>query len=399
MPLAILGVPLYIYLPTYYATNINLSLSSVGILLFIARLTDVISDPFFGYISDYSQKTFDSKKPIMIIGLIILILSFYLLINPNKEYASFYLFLCSILVYGGWSMINIPYLSWSAEITTNYYEKSKLNASRELFTILGLITALLIPYFLNSSENLEKTLNILFITFILLIIPFFTISLFFIKPKIIKKSENYSFKDIKNLYKTIPKLKNLHLAYFLNNTANAFPATLFLLYIATVIKEESFSGLVLISYFIAGVLALPIWIILSKKIAKIDIWKYSIILASCAFIFIPFLNENDLVLFIIISIISGLSLGADITFPSSIHSDIVQKNSNEHTGLLFGIWSMISKISLAFSIAFSFIILDFVDFDKTNSSQIAIFTIMILYGVMPIILKVFSLFIIKNYKE
>lgn len=399
MPLAILGLPLYIYLPTYYSVNLGVSMASVGAILFLARLSDVISDPIFGYISDLSQKIFDSKKPLMLLGIIILILSFYLLINPDKEYASIYLFIGSILVYSSWSMIYIPYLTWSAEITDNYYGKNKLNASREIFTILGLITALVVPYLFTTSENIQRNLEILFILFLLLIIPLSLITFIFLKPKIVKKNETYKLKEIINIYKKIPQLKKLHFAYFLNNTANAFPATLFLLYTSVVLNIEESSALILILYFIAGILALPLWTILSKRLTKISIWKYSIILASLAFIFIPFLKENDLTLFIIISIISGFSLGADITFPSSIHSDIVQKNKNNYASLLFGIWSMLTKMSLAFSIALAFIVLDIVGFDKTNTSTFASYTLVFLYGVAPVLLKVSALFFLKNYKE
>ncbi|MFA9374684.1 MAG: MFS transporter, partial [Poseidonibacter sp.] len=139
MPLAIVGLPLYIYLPTYYATVVGINVATVGLILFLARLSDVITDPFFGYLSDKSLELFNSRKPIMIIGSFILIYSFYSLINPNYSYAQIYLLTYSVLIYIGWSMINIPYLTWSAEISKEYEDKTVLNSSRELFTILGVL--------------------------------------------------------------------------------------------------------------------------------------------------------------------------------------------------------------------------------------------------------------------
>lgn len=48
IPIAILGMPLYIYLPTYYVESIGLNTATVEITLFIARVLDVIADPFIG---------------------------------------------------------------------------------------------------------------------------------------------------------------------------------------------------------------------------------------------------------------------------------------------------------------------------------------------------------------
>lgn len=132
MPLAIIGLPLYIYLPTYYAVDLDLNITLVGVVLFLARLIDVISDPLVGFLSDKSQRILNSKKPIMFLGFLIASLSFYALINPIKEYAIYFLIFFSILIYLGFSMIMIPYLTWVSEITDDYNEISTLNSNREL---------------------------------------------------------------------------------------------------------------------------------------------------------------------------------------------------------------------------------------------------------------------------
>jgi len=360
IPLAIVGLPLYIYLPTFYVSDVGINVSIVGLILFIARLTDVFTDPFFGLLSDESVKKFSSRKPVMIFGSFILILSFYALINPNLQYPELWLFCFSVLIYIGWSMINIPYLTWSSEISQIYEEKTILNSSRELFTIIGVLIALLVPYVYKVAQNPNETLNLLYFTFLFLFLPLFLITMNKIKINADIQSSDFSFKNIKSVYKKIPDIKLLQLGYFLNNLANALPATLFLLFIELVIKEKDSSGMVLILYFFAGIVALPFWYKLSNKIGKKKTWIASILLASSAFIFVPFLQEGDLTAFIIISIITGLCLGADMAMPTSIQSDLVQKTkmlSFNISGLLFGIWTMITKLTLALAVALGFVIL------------------------------------------
>lgn len=402
IPLAIIGLPLYIYLPTFYAREVGIDVAMVGLILFIARLTDVFTDPFFGYLSDKSVEYFNSRKPIMLLGSFLLIYSFYSLINPNSNRTELWLLIFSILIYVAWSMINIPYLTWSSELSKEYEDKTKLNSSREMFTIVGVLIALLVPYIYNISQDSQETLKALYLSFLILFIPFFLISLKMIKIKIVKKNDKFSFKSIKEIYINLNDLKYLQIGYFFNNLANALPATLFLLFIELLIQEKDSSGFILILYFFSGIVALPFWSILANKIGKKNSWLCSIVLACSAFIFVPFLQAGDLKAFIIISIITGFSLGADMALPTAIQADIVQKSEkfkSNISGVLFGIWTMITKLSLSFAIATSFIILGIFELNVKNPSYLSLLILSFLYGVLPVFIKLIAIFFILKYKD
>lgn len=402
LPLAIIGMPLYIYLPTFYTSTVGIEVAIVGLILFVARLSDVFTDPLFGHLSDKCVQKFKSRKPLMIIGSFILIYSFYSLINPSLEYPKLWLFSYSVLIYIGWSMINIPYLTWSSEMSSKYEDKTSLNSSRELFTILGVLLALIIPYIYKVSQNPQETLAILYYSFLLIFIPFFIFSLKKIEVQTNSFEEKFSFEKIKNIYKDFSDLKFLQIGYFFNNLANALPATLFLLFIELVIQEKDSSGMILILYFFSGIIALPFWNILANKTTKKRAWLSSIILACLAFAFVPFLQSGDLSFFIVISLITGLSLGADMALPTSIQSDLVQKSTTKKTniaGLLFGIWTMITKLSLALAVALSFSILGFFGFEAKNPSSESLLVLSFLYGVLPICLKLLAMFFISKYSD
>ena len=48
MPLAVIGYPLAIWIPAHYSGGLGISLATVGTILMLARLTDVITDPMIG---------------------------------------------------------------------------------------------------------------------------------------------------------------------------------------------------------------------------------------------------------------------------------------------------------------------------------------------------------------
>ena len=48
LPLAFVALPLYVFLPNYYARSFGLPLASLGALLLLARVADALIDPLLG---------------------------------------------------------------------------------------------------------------------------------------------------------------------------------------------------------------------------------------------------------------------------------------------------------------------------------------------------------------
>ncbi|MBT8344448.1 MAG: MFS transporter [Sulfurovum sp.] len=402
IPLAMLGLPLYIYLPTFYAQSVGMSVTIVGLILFLSRLTDVFTDPIVGIYNDRFQSRYGRRKPFMLLGSLILTGSFYALIHPPEDHMQLWLLIFSMLVYLGWSIVSIPYLAWSAEITSDYHEKTRLSAARELSTILGVLAALLIPYLYGVSASADESLSLLYSAFLVALFLMLPLTLMGIKESSVQPAKHVTFREIRILWQKIPSLSRLQSAFTLNSLANALPATLFLFFVELVLEEESKTGPLLLLYFASGILGLPFWTMLAKKAGKQKSWLASMVLASAAFLFVPFLGSGDLVLFGLITFVSGLSLGADMALPSSIQADVVQKIENQkvsYAGILFGIWAMLTKFALALAVGLGFIILGAVGFEPEAPTPLALNTLALLYGGAPVLFKMFAFWIMKGYRE
>lgn len=396
IPLAILGLPLYIYLPTFYAKDVGIDMALVGATLLIARVIDVFTDPIIGRLSDKYFK----RYIFIIIGSILVLFSFYFLTHPISNANAFYLFIFSVLIYTGWSLLTIPYFSLSAEISFNKNHNNLLASSREFFTIIAVVLALFLPYYFNISKDEQKSLLLMW-DLVLYLLPILLIFLVFGTKNTQKIDADITIKEsFVFLKKNSFKFRKLFFAFFINNIANAIPATLFILFVTYVINEKDSIGVLLLVYFLSGVLALPFWYYISKRFGKKNSWIYSIILASLVFLYVPFLSEGDFVPFLIVCIISGFSLGADMFLPSSIQADIAQdftKQNSQFTGVLFSFWAMLTKLALASAVGITFIILGVFGFDsnpQSSTSQLLLFS---LYSLLPIVLKLLAVvFILKS---
>ncbi|WP_038150341.1 MFS transporter [Thiomicrorhabdus chilensis] len=391
LPLAMLGIPLYVYLPTYYAEQSALGLTAVGSALLAARFADVITDPLIGWWSDRYQSRFSRTLQILVAS-VLLVIGVQQLWLPDLTTLSWWsLFFWSFVTYLAWTAVQIPYLAMAAELSTRSHTKTQLASYREGFAIIGVVLVLILPVILGLEHTQSEFYAQLFALFAFALLIAAIVLTRLPKPITHHKPNLVFWKTALRLWSEHPQVFHIMPSYFLNNLANALPATLFILFVSDYLKLEEYTGLFLLIYFSAGLLALPVWIRLSKRFGKRQTWQGSMLLASLSFIGVFFLDAGDLNGFLIVSLLTGLSLGVDIAMPASIQADITQevKFENNHrppiAGLLFGIWGMLTKLTLALAVGMAFPILDW---SETINAQDN--TILWLYAGLPILLKLIA---------
>lgn len=398
LPLALLGLPLYVYLPTYYAQDVGIGVFEVGAVLLVARLFDMLTDPLVGYWSD----RYFPRKVLIFVGIFFLLGGFYFLTHPTQSASSLWLFSFSMVVYFGWSLISIPYYALGADLGENYKQNTGYASFRELFNISGVLLALLLPYLFGVADKPAESLRLMNIAIFIILPIMLGIFLLTINAKRIESSL-HSIKEVYGHFMSeLKESKYLFGAFFLNSFANALPATLFLLYVELVIGAKEQSGVLLLVYFASGILALPFWYMLAGHFSKQKAWILSILNAVVFFSFVPFLGEGDFNYFLFITIFSGMSLGADMALPASMQADVAQNTSSsqkELGGTLFGFFAMLTKLSLAVGVGVSFAILGAFDFSPTDANETSLFVLSLLYGTLPVLLKLLAIGVLVRYKE
>ena len=415
LPLASLYFSIYVLIGEFYFKNYGLALSIIGSIFIIIRLFDAFTDPIMGYISDNFPLRFGKRKPWVLIGGILFIFSTWMLFVPiyqsvDVEYFFFWLFISAI----GWTIAYAPYYAMGAELSMDYLERSKVTFCRELFTILGIIFAsLLYSISFDFDNKIFKSgigTNIGLFQICIFSSIFFVLSMFlFLISKSNSKEVSYDKNNILNIFEIFISLKKQNLmrkllfSHFINGLANGLPPALFVFYVNSVLKSPEFTGILLFLYFLGALVGVPLWIFISNKLDKHRVWCYAMIYSCFIFIFVLFLEEYDLIFFAIICILSGLALSADLAIPSSIQADIIDleylKTGKRLTGQFFAFWGLVSKAAIAISTGMALILLDIIGFksDENNGKNI-LFAVSFIYAGLPIILKMFSIYLMWNFK-
>ena len=388
-----------IMLPAFFAEVHGFEISVIGIFIFLSKLIDITTDPLVGWLND---KNFFSRKIYLILGGILSGVALTQLFLKEDIDQEILLLIWLSVLYLGWTLFQIPYLSIGYDLEKNYFLRTKLSATREFFILLGLFCSLGIPMFFNiSNEKLLENIVLISLLFGLLGLVLFC-SLIPENRKINKKKIKFK-KIIQNLKKNI-HFSRIFFVLVVNNLANVFPMVLFAFFITYVLGgDDSNRQTTLFFYFLFAIIGVPFWTIISKKYGKKEVWCLSLFLSAFFFLLIFFLENGNFLFFIIISCITGFCLGADLIIPPSIQADITDlhrgKFGEDISGVFFSIITFLNKFAFAVVSIFVFGIMGVLDFQTEGeiNANVKLF-IIISYALVPILLKLFAAYLLMNFK-
>lgn len=395
LPIGALGVPLYIFLPTFYSAEIGLPLTAVGAVLLLARLWDVATDPLIGTLSDRTGGRFGRRRPWLVAGVPVVVVACWMLFRPGADVGAVHLAAWSLALYLGWTMIQLPHSAWGAELSDDYHERARIAGAREVCVVLGTLAAAAMPTLLGvdgdaqPGEVLHTLAPLLAIALPLMVL----IAINRVPDRRHSSSPDLRWRESGRLLLDNRPFRRLIMAYLLNGIANGLPATLFLLFVQFVLVEPERQGGLLFVYFLFGVLGVPAWLALARRFGKHRVWSIAMLANCLVFVWVPLLGAGDVLPFLVICILSGFCLGADLTLPSAIQADVVDVDTaaggGRRTGLYFAFWGMATKLALALAVGTAFPLLDLAGFSASGgNTSPALLALALLYGLAPVVFKI-----------
>jgi GPH family glycoside/pentoside/hexuronide:cation symporter len=182
---------------------------------------------------------------------------------------------------------------------------------------------------------------------------------------------------------------------------NNLPATLILYYVQYVLGSEQ-ADLFLLIYFVTGILFLPGWVLLARKLEKKVTWLAAMAINTGAFIGVFFLGPGDAPIYGVLVFLSGIGFGATIAIPSAMQADVIDYDEllsgKRREGLYVGVWSVTKKLAAALGVGAALTILGQVGYvPNTDQTQQVQFALRVLYALVPSLCNMAAFFIALSY--
>jgi glycoside/pentoside/hexuronide:cation symporter, GPH family len=401
IPLAMAALPIYVHVPKFYADVVGLNLIAIGGLLLAARAFDAIQDPLLGYWSDRYRGSRMGRMLWVLIGTPFLALGMFGLFHPpqwEQGVMAWWLVAMLFLVYTAFSMLQISYQAYGAEISDHPLERTRVTSMREGFGLIGVFLAAALPEILSKQHGSRQGFAEFSTIFVPLLMLLVAITVVF-SPRAVARTQAVTRDALRAMWKPLnnPLFRQLLIIFVFNGIAASIPATLVLFFIDDVVRASELSAHFLIAYFAAGAFGMPLWVFLSARIGKGRAWCVGMIVSIVAFVWAFTLKSGDIAPFMIICILSGLGLGADLALPPSILADVIddddRRGLGRNEGAYFGLWNLVTKMNLALAAGIALPALALLGYRPgITQSADALLYLAGVYALLPCVLKAFAAF-------
>ena len=394
--LALLGIPVYVYLPRFYTDVVGVDVAMVGALLLSVRLFDAVTDPLIGRISDRVETRFGRRRPWIALGALPLALFTWLLFAPPElapREASVWLGVCLFGAFLFATIVNVPYESLAPELTNSYDERTTLLSLRDGVLLVGTVVAAVSPALVAWTFGLPSTaagerakfarMVALYGPLLIALCAFCALS---VRERSASERAGAGHFELRSMLRNRPFVILL-ISYTVSALGSNLPATLITYYVAYVLMAEGVE-LFLLLYFVTGVVFLPLWVWLSRRRGKKLAWIAAMAVNTGAFIGVFFLGPGDLIAYGVLVVLSGVGFGATAALPSAMQADVIDydelRSGRRREGQYVGVWAIARKLTAAFGVGIALPILGWVGYqpnvEQTPEVKLALRT---LYALVP----------------
>lgn len=411
--LAVVGIPVYVYIPKFYTDVVGVHISALGAILLIVRLFDAFTDPVIGLVSDRLRTPMGRRRPLIVIGAVLTVFAIFFLFNPPRtldaDAAGIWFTALIFALFLFWTVVIVPYESLGPELTFDYNERTALFSMRDGALIAGTVVAAAMPGTVKwaagidgSPEGQRQIFYILSLVYTPLILAAcaWCVAVFRERPRRDTYARLQVFTWIRSSLANRP-FRILLIAYTISAIGNNLPATLILYYVQYVLGSER-ADLFLVLYFVTGIVFLPMWVSLSRRTGKKAAWLASMVINTGAFFWVFFLGPGDEILYGALVFLSGIGFGATLAIPSAIQADVIDYDEliagDRREGLYIGLWSIAKKLAAAVGVGAGLAMLGTSGYQPgVAQSDSVVMTLRILYALVPCLCNALAIVIAFSY--
>lgn len=381
--LASAGLPIYIHAPKFYVDEYGVSLAALGVVLFGLRLLDVVQDPALGWLSDRLRRVRGLAVALGVGVLALSMLGLFAVTPPAPPLLWFGLMLTGLFT--AFSFLTITFYAQGVARAGRMGEAGhvRLATWRETGALLGVSAAAVAPTVLMTTSDAP---------FALFAIGFAGFAL--LAGWAMHREWGLAVApQPSNLREVLadPIARRLLLVALLNATPVAVTSTLFLFFVESRLAAPGWEGPLLLLFFLSAAAAAPVWGRLARAFGEKRMLLAGMVLSIVAFGFAATLGAGDVAPFALICLASGVALGADMTLLPAMFAGRMARVA-PNAGQAFGLWSFVSKFTLAFAAVTLLPLLQAAGFRAGGDNpQSALVMLGILYALVPCALKLMAI--------
>lgn len=401
-----------------------------GIIQFVPRIFDAITDPIMGFVSDNTKSKWGRRRQYVLIGALIMGLAYVAMWQLYKDdgvvYNFIYFLSWSLVFYLGLTIFSVPYVAMGYEISEDFHERTEIMAVAQF---IGQWAWVIAPWFwvilYDPSwfpEGADQGVRDLSIWVAIPCTIFALIPAIFLKGKstldrddFLPISAPYVIRSIKGIFTSafeafkIKQFRQIAGATFLIfNSFNVIAAYTFLIIVHYLFNSDPASagnwpamhGSV--GALVTTFLVIPIITRMSKVMGKKKAFIVSQLISIIGYVLFWFLFvPGKPYLFLFALPFHSFGIGSLFTIMMSMTADVCDldelQTGKRREGVLGAVYWWMVKLGFGIAALLGGFILSVIGFDAENVTESAVTGMRMFYTLLPIAGVIGAILMMKSY--
>lgn len=336
-----------------------------GLIFFIARAWDAITDPIMGMISDRTKSRFGRRRVYFLFGCIpfgVIFMLIWIVPSSNQLLLFGYYTAITILFNTAFTVVAVPYNALMPELSQNYDERTSISGYRMSLSFVGnLVAAVGVSFIVDvvykGKEHYVTSYPIMGVIFGIIIIILIFIMFLGTRERI--HSDAVVHDGLIKTFKAVLSLREFRIIlgmFLFNMIGFDLIQALFIFFLKDVILiSEDMTFVVMGIPLIVAVLSAPFWIFVSDKLDKRKAYMIAAIYFTLSLLLCLIAPVNNLQFVIIIGVLAGIGISASQIIPFSMIPDVIEydeySSGVRREGAFYGITTFLYKVASAAAIA------------------------------------------------
>lgn len=397
------------YLLLYLTTVAGVQPALAGTISAVGSVWEALVGPIMGSLSDNTVSRFGKRKPFMMFAAIpvaVITSLLFTTINAGPAVKGIYYTVAIILFWTSFSMEFVPYMSWGADLTDDYHERTSLRAYSYVFGQVGMLIGMVLPtiivdWAMNLGKSTQQSWQLVGMFCGIAAGAALLISAFSVKntdlkkddPELIrmkaeKKAESEKHRGVHPLkravmilkeFASILKLKAMRyllaasMLYLIANTLFSSDRVFFMTYNMGMSQKEI--SLIMLVITFSGILFVPFISGLSRKTDKKTVFMAGIGLAGVMMMAMRAVRIDGLNGIVAVSLMYSLANTCYWQLMPSMIYDIAEieemESGESHAGAVISFQALSESVCIAIGLQILGIILELSGFDESLPSPLA----------------------------
>jgi GPH family glycoside/pentoside/hexuronide:cation symporter len=364
----------------------------VGGLFAAAKLWDAVCNPLVGSWSDHTTSRFGRRRPFLFGSLPLLAAAFVTLWSIpdglSRAVLTASIGAALFLFFSAFALYAVPHAALGAELSADSHQRTRLFAGKQMSFTLGMLLAFgAIQVAMNAASPRHATATMVWPAAIVAALVLAITPLMIREPRRAPTPGRSLARGLRQVLANHPA-RLLLLVWFIESLGVGAVGTMAPYIAQYILRRPDIVGSLPAAYVVSGIVSIPLWVRVSRRLGGRDTWLAAMLLAAGAFGATVLIGAGDVWLAIGLLILAGTAMGCGSVLSASLMADIIdldaQHSGHRQEGIYSAAMLLALKMGNSLATAASGLVLGVVGFlPNGEQSADSLFGMRLLFGGMP----------------